>query len=81
MPSALARNSIVTNQSHENSGGQQLRSQQSITREMPHPHRPVGSSLNWGPNNLEDVTLLAPARSEGNHGFVEVKHLRANSRE
>jgi len=58
MPSARALNSIVANQSHENREGRQLRSQESISREMPLPHRPVGSSLNWGPNNLEDVTFL-----------------------
>ena len=58
MPSALARKSIVTNQSYENSGGQQLRSQQSITSVLPHPQRRMESSLNWGPNNLEDLSFL-----------------------
>jgi predicted DNA-binding transcriptional regulator AlpA len=58
MPSALARKSVVTNPSHENVGGQQLRSQQSITSVLSRPPRQIESGLNWGPNTLEDVTFL-----------------------
>ncbi len=58
MPSAFVRNSEATSQPHQNSGGQQFPSQQSIAREMPRPLRQAEPNIKSWLSNLEDVTFL-----------------------
>jgi prophage regulatory protein len=58
MPSAVARNTRITNQTFREREGEQSRTSQLTTKKPPHSHRPAELGLDGASSNLEDVTFL-----------------------
>ena len=58
MPSAIARNSRITNQTIRETGAEQSRSSQSITRKPPYSQKRAEPNLDGASSKLDDVAFL-----------------------
>ncbi len=58
MPSAIARNSRITNQAIRKTGTEQSKSSQSITRKPPYSQKRVEPNLDGASSKLDDVAFL-----------------------
>ena len=58
MPSAVARNSRITDQLIRGTGAEQSRSSQSITRKPPYSQKPAELNLDGASSKLDDVAFL-----------------------
>ena len=58
MPSAVARNSRIINQTIRGTGAEQSRSSQSITRKLPYYQNPAELNLDGASSKLDDVAFL-----------------------
>ena len=58
MPSAVARNSRITNQTIRGTTGEPSQCSQSITRKPPYSQKPMEFSLQGALGNLDDVAFL-----------------------